>query len=147
MKVKILCGGYGLKTRTDSGIRTKLVFQGECCEVSEEEAARLIAEKMAELAVATPCDAMIGDGPSVDIPEDGEAQIEVLEGTLDPEQLSAMTNAQLKALAQDMGLNCAGCRNKADLVALLSSVPVTTEAAAVEDGERLPEVRAEAPVG
>ena len=71
---------------------------------------------------------------------DGEAT----GGHLDPEQLLTMSNAELKKLAEDMGLDASKCRTKAAYIALIVAADVEIEP---EDGEAPPDLSAEAPVG
>lgn len=147
--VKILCGGYGLKVLSDSGIRTKLILRGEVCELPDSEAAELIAANMAVPAVATPQEREANIGVGENTPAAKTPQ----EGFLDPEQLKTMTVAQLKQLAEDMGLDTAACKRKAELIDLITAEPVIIEEGeppekdeAEDDGEAPPELGAEAPV-
>lgn len=147
--VKILCGGYGLKVPAETGIRTKLILRGEVCELPDSEAAELIAANMAVPVVATPQER--GDG--IRAGENTPAAKTPQEGFLDPEQLKTMTVAQLKQLAEDMGLDSTACKKKAELIERITAESVIIEEEEQpegnedeEDGEAPPELGAEAPV-
>ena len=60
---------------------------------------------------------------------------ELITGHLDEEQLKEMTVKELKALADDMGLEYDPKIKKDDLVALIAAEPVQAEKAAIEDGD------------
>lgn len=62
--VMILCGGYGLKLPTGSGVRTKLILRGQIVELEDAEAEKLIRANMAAEAVATSAagDALLSPG-------------------------------------------------------------------------------------
>lgn len=147
--VKILCGGYGLKVPAETGIRTKLILRGEVCELPDGEAAELIAANMAVPVVATPQESadITGTGENTPAPKTPQ------EGVLDPDQLKTMTVAQLKQLAEDMGLDTAACKKKAELIERITAESVIIEKEeqpeedeAEDDGEAPPELGAEAPV-
>ena len=147
--VKILCGGYGLKVPAETGIRTKLILRGEVCELPDGEAAELIVANMAAPVVAT-------SQESADITWAGEntpAPKTPQEGVPDPEQLKTMTVALLKQFAEDMGLDAAACKRKAELIDMITAEHVLTEEGeppeddeAEDDGEAPPDLSAEAPV-
>lgn len=60
---------------------------------------------------------------------------------LDPDQLQSMTLAELKKLAEEMGLYAHDLRKKSDVIAL-----ITAKAVEVEDGDTPPDIGAEGPV-
>ena len=60
---------------------------------------------------------------------------ELITGHLDEEQLKEMTVKELKALADDLGLEYDPKIKKDDLVALIVAEPVQAEKAAIEDGD------------
>lgn len=60
--------------------------------------------------------------PDTENPTGGEKSGE---GHLDPEQLRTMTNAQLKKLAEDMGLDTSKMKVKEDFVSAIIAVPIT----------------------
>lgn len=160
--VKIIFGSYGLP---DGRRGVKLIDCGQTCEVDDAEAARLVALGVAAVVVATPQEAESATGTGENTPAPETPQAPAI-GSLDPEQLSTMTNADLKKLAEDLGLDTAKLRVKADFVAAISAVefpveddPDEDEAGTdgdadgddededtVEDGEAPPDLKAEAPV-
>lgn len=115
--------------------------------------ARYFGEDFAAPAASLPLEPRDGAGAGENTPA-LETPQEPLVGSLDTGQLSTMTNANLKKLAEDMGLDASKCRVKADYVALISeaevSVPAEDEADeeddTVDDGELPPDLEAEAPV-
>ena len=60
---------------------------------------------------------------------------ELITGHLDEEQLKEMTVKELKALADDLGLEYDPKIKKDDLVALIAAEPVQAEKVAIEDGD------------
>lgn len=158
--VKIIFGSYGLP---DGRRGVKLIDCGQTCEVDDAEAARLVALGVAAVVVATPQKAENETGTGENTPAPETPQAPAI-GSLDPEQLSTMTNADLKKLAEDLGLDTAKLRVKADFVAAISAVEFPVEddpdddedgadddaddedEDTVEDGEAPPDLKAEAPV-
>ncbi len=151
--IRMIFGSYGLP---DGKFGVKLIDCGQTCEVDDAEAERLIALGVAAPVVATPQEpqAETGTGENTPAPETPQ---EPLSGSLDPEQLSTMTKANLKKLAEDMGLDTSGCNMKADFVALIAAEEVQVDPEddkepeeededAVDDGETPPDLKAEAPV-
>lgn len=63
------------------------------------------------------------------------ADTDLITGHLDAEQLKAMKMPELKALANDMGLEYAFNIKKDDLVALIAAQPVQAEKTAIVDGD------------
>ena len=62
-----------------------------------------------------------------------------------------MTNAQLKALADGMGIDASKCRKKADYIELITAEEVIAPTGCedddgIDDGELPPDLEAEAPV-
>lgn len=145
MKVKIICGAYGHRP-LDRPNTVQTIRAGQVCEVSDEEATRLISMGVAEFAtdepVATPpAPASEGTGGSNTPDEDGGVKtpegildgidiqslgiadiLDIVNGHFTEESLSAMTNKALASLAADLGLDAKACKNKADYVALLAAV-------------------------
>lgn len=143
--VKILCGGYGLP-RPHGGKR--LILAGQTVALNDTEAERLIALGHAAPVATEECaDFVAEQGANTSAQK---ASKEPLIGSLDPEQLATMTKANLKKLAEDMGLDTSGCNVKADYVALISAegFPVDDDEGedAVDDGDAPPDLGAEAPV-
>lgn len=147
MKVKIICGAYGHRP-TDRPGTVKTVRAGQCCEVSDEEASRLVklgvAEYTAEEPVATPPAEPEDDGTGTNTPpaDDGSVglvmfsveelpeaakSLDIVDGHFTEESLNKLTNADLKALAIDLGLDPKKCGNKASLVALILPVNIVDD--------------------
>ena len=140
--VKILCGGYGHNV----GGRVQLVSRGGTVEVDEAEASRLVALGVASLVVTTPSAPVESPPPSENTSETKDSPDGFLEAHLDRDQLLSMTNAQLKQLAEDMGLDPGKCRKKADYIDLITEATVYVEDDEVDDGELPPDLTAEDPV-
>lgn len=149
--VKIVSGVYG----ADNGKGgVTAIARGQTCEVSDAEAARLVSLGVAAMAVATLQEGQTAPEAGENTPEGDNAQ-EGAVGHLDAGQLSSMTNAQLKQLAEDMGLDVTKCKKKADFIELITAeeviVPTDGEEGeeeddTVDDGELPPDLEAEAPV-
>lgn len=145
VNIEIISGAYG--HRPDGSAHPVTIERGQCCEVPEAEAERLIALGIARMAVqsgsgtvATSADSLNGNAPSVDIPAK-ESGAESEETThLDPEQLKELTNDKLRELAEDMGISTGKLKTKAQLIDAITAV----EVAPGEDV--LPVFGAEAPV-
>ena len=101
-----------------------------------------VAEYDAETAsepVATDAAPASGDTPCVDMPcEENGA-----EAHLDAEQLQALTVAQLKAMAEEMGIATAKLKKKDDLIAAITAVSVEP---GTVDEDTLPALDLEAPI-
>ena len=145
-KIEIICGTYGY--RPDGSKHPIPIDRGGICEVSEEEAQRLFALRVARPAEETP-------SPAVATPPAGEdgsgAGAEGAESAhLDPEQLKTLTNAKLTELAKEMGIDTAKLKTKAQLIAAITDVPLEDAIAedddGVDDGEAPPVLTPEAPV-
>ena len=66
---------------------------------------------------------------------------------LDPEQLKELTNAKLKELAEEMGIDTAKLKTKAQLIAAITDVPLENAISGEEDDEGAPAgLGAEGPV-
>lgn len=118
-------------------------------DVDPEVAKRLVESGIAKYAEETPAGAVatpfadeLPSASGKDLP-DGENAPEGQEtARLDHDQLQNMTVAQLRKLAEDMELDTATCKKKADYITLITAEDVD----AVEDGEAPPDLNAEAPV-
>lgn len=152
-KIKIINGTYGFRPE---GSRHPIpVDRGNTCEVPDEEAQRLYrmgvacpAQEDAAPAVATPCEGEESSKASVDTP-DSESGAEGEESAhLDAEQLKELTNAKLRELAEEMGIDTAKLKTKAQLIAAITNVPLedAISEGAEDDGEEPPELGVEAPV-
>lgn len=144
-KIKIICGAYGYRP-PDRPNTVQTVRAGDTCDVSDEEATRLISMGVAKFAiedgVATPAVTHPVDGGGSNTPgEDGGVKtpegildgvdiqslgvadiLDIVEGHFTEESLSTMTNKALASLAADLGLDTSTCKVKADYVALLAAV-------------------------
>lgn len=135
MKVKIICGSYGYRTKYG----VKPVMLGDTCEVDGMEAGRLVGLGVAEIvdAPAAPSAAeQENDTPA----EKGAAEKPVA-AHLVPEDLADMTVANLKKMAADMGIDTKALKTKDALIQAIC-------AEEVYPGEPMdgPDLGAEAPV-
>lgn len=111
------CGtSQGLKTSKDGLLS-----------LPEAEEARLVRRGVAKYPdnlVAMPS---VGEEAGEPIADMGKAE-NAAEGTeaqrLDPEQLKERTNAELRGLAEEMGIDCKKLRTKAQLIAAICDVPL-----------------------
>lgn len=76
-----------------------------------------------------------------------QADTDLITGHLDVEQLKGMKMADLKALANDMGLKYPFNIKKDDLADMIAAQPVQAEKAAIVEGDVDPEAAAEAADG
>lgn len=142
--VKITNGLYGY--RPEGAKHPQPVPAGGFCIVTDTEAARLtsinvgvaledIPEEDTTEAVATPEEGGDGAGAGVDTPgQNGPAEGEET-AHLDPEQLKELTNAKLKELAEEMGIDTAKLKTKAQLIAAITDVPLEDAVSGEEGGE------------
>ncbi|SCJ81334.1 Uncharacterised protein [uncultured Flavonifractor sp.] len=136
--IKIISGVYGYLDKNGC-VKPKTEKDGPF-QLTEEQEARLVGLGVAEY-VHDP----IGFDEQ---PPEGDADIEYAH--LDPEQLWEMTNAQLKELAEEMGIDTKKLTTKAKLIEAITSVDVIpshandetgegTEGDGEDDGEPLPD--------
>lgn len=149
MEIRIKNGSYGW--RKTPGKPPKLMERGSTCTVDEAEAKRLFALGVAEPVCDVRGEALATDSkdetvgaPSLDIPCDENGVESDAEAHLDAEQLQELTIAQLKELAEEMGIATAKLKKKDDLIAAISAVSVEVEACT--DDADLPNLSAAAPV-
>ena len=155
-RVKITNGLYGY--RPEGAKHPRPVPAGSLCIVTDAEAARLVAlgvgivleditEKDTAGAVATPVEGEDDEGAGVDTTgQDGATESEET-ARLDPEQLKELTNAKLKELAEEMGIDTAKLKTKAQLIAAITDVPLEDAISGEDDGEGAPAgLGAEGPV-
>ena len=149
-KIEIICGTYGY--RPDGSKHPIPIDRGGICEVSEEEAQRLFALRVARPAEETPAPAVAtppagedGSGAGADPSNSGEGAEGAESAHLDPEQLKTLTNAKLTELAKEMGIDTAKLKTKAQLIAAITDVPLE-DAIAEDDDEAPPVLTPEAPV-
>lgn len=157
-QIKIISGVYGHKPQGAKFIEP--VHAGGMCIVPDEEAARLeelrigvcvgdAATEPVAPPVATPAggdgDSGTGENPpagqSGTESEDGST-LDIVNGHFTAESLTLMTKAKLAKLAKDLGSDVSKCKNKAEMVAILTAIEVSAD----EDGEEPPAMGAEDPV-
>lgn len=119
--IKIISGVYGYLDK--NGCVKPKTEKDEPFSLTEEQEARLVGLGVAEY-VNTP--------GQENGQENGQEDVH-----LDPEQLSEMTNAQLKEMAEEMGIDTKKLTTKAKLIEAITSVEVIPGPA--EDGEEEPE--------
>lgn len=150
MKVKIISGSYGW--RPDKGDSVEPVPKGSTCEVSDAEAARLVALEVAVYADAPVQAPGVPRAPSPGgeeepvVPRDTHGADPTTEdatggeesGSADAEvaKLERMSRADLESMARDMGVDLDRAKNKHDLAVLIAA------AEDPEDGEVLPDLEA-----
>lgn len=155
-RVKITNGLYGY--RPEGAKRPRPVSAGGLCVVTDTEAARLaslgvgvvledIPEEDTTGVVATPVEGEDDEGAGVDTPDQDEPSEGEETAHLDPEQLKELTNAKLKELAEEMGIDTAKLKTKAQLIAAITDVPLEDAISGEEDDEGAPAgLGAEGPV-
>ena len=91
-----------------------------------------------------------GNGAGADPADGGEGAGGAETAHLDPEQLKELTNAKLRELAEDIGIDTAKLKTKAQLIAAITDVPledaISENDGGVDDGEAPPALTPEAPV-
>ena len=151
--VKIINGTYG--ARDGKTGRVKPVLLGKTVDVCDEEAARLVARGVAVVVVsedahtgvATAPESSGAPDPGVDIPPQNDGSEGEETAHLDPEQLKELTKAKLKELAEEMGIDTAKLKTKAQLIAAITDVPLEDAISGEEDDEEAPAgLGAEGPV-
>ena len=117
-RIKVTLGGCGIVYTDAHGnarhaLKTPEHGPFEC---DDAQAARLVEQGVAEY---------VGDLREQDEEQaDGSRETKKATGHLDAEQLEAMTNEQLKNLAEEMGVDVTGCKKKADYIAAIVDVEV-----------------------
>lgn len=138
MKVKIICGSYGYRTKYG----VKPVMLGDTCEVDGMEAGRLAGLGVAEIvdAPAAPASSA-AEQEYNDTPAEKSATEKPAAAHLVPEDLADMTVANLKKMAADMGIDTKALKTKDALIQAIC-------AEEVYPGEPMdgPDLGAEAPV-
>lgn len=143
MKIKIICGSYGYRTKYG----VKPVLLGGTCDVDSMEAGRLAGLGVAEIldAPTTPAVASAGVADVAqecgDTPAEQNAAQGPAGGNLDAVELESMTVAQLKKLAGEMGIDTKDLKRKDSLIAA-----ICTEEVYPGDEADGPDLGAEAPV-
>ena len=138
MKVKIICGSYGYRTKYG----VKPVMLGDTCEVDGMEAGRLVGLGVAEIvdAPAAPASSA-AEQEYNDTPAEKSATEKPAAAHLVPEDLADMTVANLKKMAANMGIDTKALKTKDALIQAIC-------AEEVYPGEPMdgPDLGAEAPV-
>ena len=143
MKVRIICGSYGYRTK----FGVKPVMLGDTCEVDGVEAGRLAGLGVAEIVDAPAAPSAAAPAPSAaeqeynDTPAEKSAAEKPAAAHLVPEDLADMTVANLKKMAADMGIDTKALKTKDALIQAIC-------AEEVYPGEPMdgPDLGAEAPV-
>lgn len=140
MKVKIICGSYGYRTKYG----VKPVMLGETCEVDGTEAGRLVGLGVAEIVDAPAAPSAAAPAPSAsdnDTPAEKSAAEKPAAAHLVPEDLADMTVANLKKMAADMDIDTKQLKTKDALIQAICAEDVYP-------GEPMdgPDLGAEAPV-
>ena len=143
MKVRIICGSYGYRTK----YAVKPVMLGETCEVDGMEAGRLVGLGIAEIVDAPTSPSAAAPASSAaeqeynDTPAEENAAEKPAAAHLVPEDLADMTVANLKKMAADMGIDTKALKTKDALIQAIC-------AEEVYPGEPMdgPDLGAEAPV-
>lgn len=143
MKVRIICGSYGYRTKYG----VKPVMLGETCEVDGMEAGRLVGLGVAEIVDAPAATSAAAPASSAaeqeynDTPAENGAAEKPVAAHLVPEDLADMTVANLKKMAADMGIDTKALKTKDALIQAIC-------AEEVYPGEPMdgPDLGAEAPV-
>lgn len=142
MKVKIICGSYGYRTKYG----VKPVMLGDTCEVDGVEAGRLVGLGVAEIVDAPAAPSAAAPAPSAaeqeyNAPAEKSAAEKPAAAHLVPEDLADMTVANLKKMAADMGIDTKALKTKDALIQAIC-------AEEVYPGEPMdgPDLGAEAPV-
>ena len=151
LTVKIKSGAYGLNTGDRVITKDRM---SEPFELEDAEAKRLVSLGVAEIiteGVATGGNGEETNPPSVNLSNDengsnGENEGgNDIDGHLDAEQLEEMTIKELKALAEDMGIDTGKFKVKAEYIQAIVAVEVSAPADD-ENGETPPDISPEAPV-
>lgn len=126
--IKIIKGVYGYMTK--SGTVKPKTEKDEPFELTAEQEARLVS-----LGVAV----YVEDAPAK-VPDNEQMKDEAT-AHLDPEQLAELTNAKLKELAEEMGIDTKNLKTKAQLIEAITSVDVIPGHVedVEDDGEELPD--------
>lgn len=130
IKVKIIAGTYGHNNGICVVPKDK---NSEPFMLPEQEANRLVDMKIAEIVTETD---ILQNGNNGD-----EDEADILEGKAD---LNAMTNKQLKEMAENMGLDTSKMRVKQDFIDAITKA--LEESPLQAEGEGMPELGMEEPI-
>ena len=141
--IKIVKGVYGYVDK--HGFVRPKDCNSEPFVTSPEQEARLVKLGVAEYVDEPEKAEPVNEPAQVQSPEIGEEAAH-----LDPDQLKELTNAELKKMAEEMSIDTAKLKTKAQLIAAITDVPLEDAIAedddGVDDGEAPPVLTPEAPV-
>lgn len=115
--IKIVKGVYGYVDK--HGFVRPKDCNSEPFVTSPEQEARLVKLGVAEYVDEPEKAEPVNEPAQVQSPQNDEAV-----ARLDPEQLKELTNAELKAMAEDMGIDTAKLKTKAQLIEAITAVDV-----------------------
>lgn len=124
--IKIVKGVYGYVDK--HGFVRPKDCNSEPFNTSPEQEARLVKLGVAEYVDEPAKVPAVGESAQVHIPKNDEAVAH-----LDPDQLKELTNAELKKMAEEMGIDTAKLKTKAQLIEAITAVDVAP--GPDEDGE------------
>ena len=130
IKIKIVSGTYGYNNGFSVEPKNK---DSDPFEIPDAEAKRLVSLGFAEFVIKGEQAAEVEENNfHVETPSDEKNNIE---GHLDAEQMEKMTNADLKKLAEDMGIDTSKMKKKSDYIeAIVSEQVFISEDDAIEEG-------------
>ena len=115
--IKIVKGVYGYVDK--HGFVRPKDCNSEPFETSPEQEERLVRLDVAEYVGEPEKAEPVNEPAQVQIPKNDEEAAH-----LDPEQLKELTNAELKAMAEDMGIDTAKLKTKAQFIEAITAVDV-----------------------
>lgn len=146
-EIRIVSGTYGMNVNG----RIKAIRSGQICEVSKEEAARLVGLGVAVyvkepvlMAETPPGDDAVNETGDTPEAEENDATDDLIPAHLDEDDLREMPFDQLKKLAADCGLQVGKLKSRENIVKALAEQECFVSAE--DDGEEPPAMDAEAPV-
>lgn len=146
--IKAILGGLGVKF-TDAAGNSRFMLKTPADKPFECE--DTLAAHFVELGVAEYAEPEHVYAEAIIIPDNAQEVAEAKKagatiGHIDPKELESMTIEQLKNLADDMSIDVAGCKKKADYVAAIAAIEVVVPEDAIVDGEDdLPDLSAADP--
>lgn len=115
--IKIVKGVYGYVDK--HGFVRPKDCNSEPFETSPEQEERLVRLDVAEYVGEPAKVPAVGESAQVQIPKNDEAVAH-----LDPDQLKELTNAELKKMAEEMSIDTAKLKTKAQLIEAITAVDV-----------------------
>lgn len=137
-KIRVITGGCGIEYKDAHGNARHALKTPEsgAFECDDAQAERLVALKVAvyvEAKATAPAD----QNDEQETQPEASQETEKATGHLDAAQLETMTNAQLKALGEELGADVSGCKKKADYIAAIIAVEVEVDE---DDDNDMPEL-------